>query len=120
MSEVGSSAAGGRDQSVAPSATIHSLRLAGTNSLAMLDAKDSKLTLLRAACSLEASLRREAKQLSERTQRPDVMRATTGASSLERAADEAAQLIRQIDALVSNAARVSSERGREGAVGGSS
>lgn len=83
------------------------LRLVGTAALNSLPSDHSGMLLLRQACAAQAALVAEAMRLQVRLRadgRSDPIQAITGASSLERAAAELAELVRVLDERLSTEA----------------
>lgn len=80
------------------------LRLVGTAALNSLPSDHAGMMLLRQACAAQAALVAEAMRLQVRLKqdgRCDPIQAITGASSLERAAAELAELVRVLDERLS-------------------
>lgn len=88
------------------------LRLSGTPSLSAVSPDDAILQLLKASCALEAQLRHDAEAIRERATRAEPMLAVTGVGALDRAAEEAAELVRQVDALLAERVQAAAEARR--------
>ncbi|MBM4111195.1 MAG: hypothetical protein FJ254_07575 [Phycisphaerae bacterium] len=83
------------------------LRLVGTAALKSLPSDHAGMLLLRQACVAQAALVAEAMRLQVRLKqdgRCDPIKSMTGASSLERAAAELAELVRMLDERLSTEA----------------
>lgn len=83
------------------------LRLVGTAALNSLPSDHAGMLLLRQACAAQAALVAEAMRLQVRLKqdgRCDPIQTITGASSLERAAAELAELVRVLDERLSTEA----------------
>ncbi len=104
LTQAGSPSTARPDPVIAPPA----LRLSGTPSLSAISPDDAILQLLKASCALEAQLRQDAEAARERATRAEPMLAVTGVGALDRAAAEAAELVRQVDALLAERVQAAS------------